>query len=159
MEAVTPLPPTGAEAPDGRSIGGHAAVHSVLRHVTLPPLSAESMYRVLPAPFTRIVPMPLTLADFTAAVDVDPPELGFDPVVVEPLWPQAATTRASSIPGTTKRRGRPLIPSISYLSSLSGSLGLPFQMVYGRATHADCRWGSPTRVASPPAERASACWP
>jgi hypothetical protein len=104
MDAVTPPPPTGAESPGGRSSGGHAAVHSVLVQVTFPPLSAVSMYSVLPSAFTRTVPVPLTFVEFTVAFAEDPPELGLDPAVVVPFPPQAATRRASSAPGITKRK-------------------------------------------------------
>ena len=99
MDAVTPLPAVEA---DDTSTGGHTPVHGLLAQVTLPPLSALSMYRVMPEPLTSTVPTPLALAVLT----IDEPEdwVEFDVDELEPECPHAAATRASTTTGIAAPR-------------------------------------------------------
>jgi hypothetical protein len=73
----TPLPAMPCDIPDGNTAGGQILVQPPADvHVTLPPFSDASTYRVRPFPLTRTVPSPGTLAALTVteAFDaLDPP--------------------------------------------------------------------------------------
>jgi hypothetical protein len=107
-EAEAPVPADGA---DDTSRGGHRVVHGVLVQVTLPPMSAVSMYSVRPDPSTSTVPTPVALA----ALIVDIPDDVWDPepVELEPEPPHAAASSASATTGIAALRIRRNLISIT----------------------------------------------